>query len=70
MRALDMHDAYLNEFELLQNNLYFFVEYQGLVSNYVHDLGVMISGVYAWHTNDTSRYVNDGYVEGEYASKG
>ncbi|MDF2478911.1 MAG: terpene synthase, partial [Sphingobacterium sp.] len=31
---------------------------------------VMISGVYAWHTNDTSRYVNDGYVEGEYASKG
>lgn len=70
MRALDMHDAYLNEFELLQRKMSFFGEYQELVSNYVHDLGVMISGVYAWHTNDTSRYVNNGYVEGEYTNKG
>jgi hypothetical protein len=37
--------------------------------DYVQDLGIMVAGVYAWHTNDTTRYVNGGYVEGEYVSK-
>jgi len=35
---------------------------------YLQDLGVMIAGVYAWHTNDTSGYVNGGYVESEFSS--
>lgn len=66
MKALEIHDNYLKEFLLLQDHLPPFGEWQNMVSDYILDLGVMISGIYAWHTNDTSRYVNGGYVEGEY----
>lgn len=67
--ALELHDAYLKEFLLLQEHLPPFGEWQEMARAYIQDQGVMIAGVYAWHTNDTSRYVNGGYVEGEYISK-
>ena len=69
MMALDIHDNYLNEFLVLQQNLPQFQKWQSLAYDYVQDLGIMVAGVYAWHTNDTTRYVNGGYVEGEYTSK-
>ena len=37
--------------------------------SYVRALGVMVAGVYAWHTHDTTRYVPGGYVEGEFISR-
>lgn len=66
MGALELHDSYLNEFLLLHENLPQFGKWQDMTYNYVQDLGIMVAGVFAWHTNDTSRYVNGGYVEGEY----
>ncbi len=69
MMALELHDSYLKEFMLLHEYLPPFGEYQAMAYNYVQDLGIMVAGVYAWHTNDTSRYVPGGYVEGEYISK-
>ncbi|MGC5745131.1 hypothetical protein [Chryseobacterium sp. NFX27] len=68
MEALELHDTYLEEFLLLQKKLPSFGNHQELVYDYVQDLGIMIAGVYAWHTNDTFRYINNGYVEGEYHS--
>lgn len=68
MEAIKLHDEYLHEFLILQKHLPPFDGFHDLVANYVKDLGIMISGVYAWHTNDTSRYVNGGFVEGEYVS--
>jgi hypothetical protein len=70
MMALELHDSYLKEFLLLKENLPPFGDLQGTVSNYVEDLGIMVAGVYAWHTNDKTRYVNGGYVDGEYVSQG
>ncbi|WP_027380985.1 terpene synthase family protein [Chryseobacterium daeguense] len=67
--TMELHDNYLNEFLVLQKNLPVFGKWQEMVSDYVQDLGIMISGVYAWHTNDTTRYVNGGYVDGEYISQ-
>lgn len=67
MMALEMHDDFLKEFLILQEHLPCFNQWQNMVYNYVQDLGVMVAGVYAWHINDTSRYVNGGYVEGEFA---
>ena len=55
---------------LLQENLPPLGNLQDTVRNYVQDIGIVIAGVYAWHTNDTTRYVNGGYVDGEYVSKG
>jgi hypothetical protein len=69
MMALDIHDNYLNEFLVLHKNLPQFGKWQEMAYDYVQDLGIMVAGVYAWHTNDTTRYVNGGYVEGEYVSK-
>lgn len=66
-KAMEIHDEYLKEFLILQEHLPPFGEYQNEVYNYIQDLGIMIAGVYAWHTNDTSRYVNGGYVEGEFS---
>lgn len=68
MMALALHDSYLKEFRLLHENLPPFGDLQHTVNNYVEDLGIMVAGVYAWHTNDKTRYVNGGYVEGEYVS--
>lgn len=67
MMALEIHDDFLKEFLVLQEHLPSFNQWQNMVYDYVQDLGVMVAGVYAWHTNDTSRYVNGGYVEGEFA---
>lgn len=69
MKSIELHDQYLDEFLILQKNLPFFGDFQNLVSDYVQDLGIMIAGVYKWHTADTTRYVNGGYAEGEYVSK-
>lgn len=69
MEALKLHDSYLDEFNLLHRNLPLFGDLQETVYQYVQDLGIMVAGVYAWHTNDVSRYVNGGYVEGEYTSR-
>ncbi|MEY8758650.1 terpene synthase family protein [Chryseobacterium tongliaoense] len=68
MKALELHDCYLDEFLVLQKYLLPFDHFHETVCNYVEDLGVMVAGVYAWHMNDTTRYVNGGYVEGEYKS--
>lgn len=70
MMALELHNDYLKEFILLQDYLPPFDGWDNMVSGYIQDLGVMISGIYAWHTNDTARYVNGGYVEGEYTIGG
>jgi len=70
MTALEFHDSFLKEFMLLHEHLPPFGDLQDTVYNYVQDLGILVAGVYAWHTNDTSRYVNGGYVEGEYLSRG
>lgn len=70
MRALAHHDHYLNEFLTLQQYLpRFDNEWEKMVNEYVEDLGIMVAGVYAWHTNDRARYVPGGYVEGEYGRK-
>ncbi len=69
MKALEIHDQYLKEFLVLQDHLPPFGNWQREVYSYVQDLGIMIAGVYAWHTHDTSRYVNGGYVEGEFSSQ-
>lgn len=66
-KALEIHDEYLKEFLVLQEHLPPFEKLQNEVYNYIQDLGIMVAGVYAWHTNDTSRYVNGGYVEGEFS---
>ncbi|TZF93611.1 terpene synthase [Chryseobacterium panacisoli] len=66
MKALEIHDQYLKEFLVLRDHLPPFGKWQNEVYNYIQDLGIMIAGVYVWHTNDTSRYVNGGYVEGEF----
>ncbi|MCY0978291.1 hypothetical protein PGH12_02720 [Chryseobacterium wangxinyae] len=66
-KAMEIHDDYLKQFLILQEHLPPFGEYQSNVYDYVQDLGTMISGVYAWHTNDTSRYIDGGYVEGEFS---
>ncbi|MFP3541807.1 hypothetical protein, partial [Pseudomonas sp. SIMBA_044] len=60
MEALELHNIYLEEFLLLQKNLPTFDNHQELIYDYVQDLGIMIAGVYAWHTNDTFRYLNNG----------
>lgn len=69
MMALQLHNSYLEEFLLLKDKLPPFGHWQSTVNQYVNDLGIMLAGVYAWHTNDKTRYVNGGYVEGEYVSK-
>ncbi|NLR62434.1 terpene synthase [Chitinophaga polysaccharea] len=69
MEALKTHDSYLDEFMLLHQHLPPFGKLQSTVYDYVQDLGIMVAGVYAWHTHDVSRYVNGGYVEGEYISQ-
>ncbi|WP_370897462.1 terpene synthase family protein [Chryseobacterium gossypii] len=69
LMALELHDNYLKEFLILQQHLPPFGRFQDMAYNYIQDLGIMVAGVYAWHTNDTSRYVNGGYVEGEYTSQ-
>lgn len=69
MKALEIHDSYLKEFMLLDAHLPPFGEWSKMVHNYIQDLGISVAGVYAWHTNDTSRYVNGGYVDGEFISR-
>lgn len=69
-KAMEYHDNFLREYQELHNHLPPFGDLQKLVHEYVHDLGVCLAGVYAWHTQDTSRYVNGGYVEGEYIRPG
>ncbi|PSL21416.1 terpene synthase family protein [Dyadobacter jiangsuensis] len=64
--AMDYHDKLLKEFLILHENLPNFGQWQHLAYDYVHAIGIMIQGVYAWHTNDTARYVPGGYVEPEY----
>ncbi|MEH6309041.1 terpene synthase family protein [Olivibacter sp. CPCC 100613] len=64
--ALDFHDKLLNEFTLLHEHLPNFGPWQALTYDYVLTIGIMIQGVYAWHTNDKARYVPGGYVEPEY----
>ncbi len=65
--ALEHHDNYLKEFLTLQQHLpKFEAGWQDKVMAYTNDLGIMVAGVYAWHTHDTARYVPGGYVEGEY----
>nr|WP_295871989.1 hypothetical protein [uncultured Chitinophaga sp.] len=67
--ALAVHDSYLKEFMLLHQQLPSFGGWQEMAYSYVRDLGVMVAGVYAWHTHDTTRYVPGGYVEGEFISR-
>lgn len=68
MMAMDFHDKLLDEFKVLHEHLPSFGQWQELAYDYVHTIGIMIQGVYAWHTNDKSRYVPGGYVEPEYQS--
>lgn len=65
-RALDIHDDALGEFTFLQKSLPDFGLWQQMASEYAEDLGVMVQGVYAWHTQKTGRYVPGAYVEPVY----
>lgn len=66
--AMDFHDSLLKEFMTLHEHLPNFGQWQEMAYDYVHTIGIMIQGVYAWHTNDRARYVPGGYVEPEYKS--
>ncbi|KAM0431512.1 hypothetical protein ACHAPT_005490 [Fusarium lateritium] len=66
--ALRIHDEDLEEFIRLQNNLPDFGQWQQTAQEYVTDLGIMVQGVYSWHTKSTGRYVPGAYVEPEYKS--
>jgi hypothetical protein len=63
--ALRIHDEDLEEFIRLQNNLPDFGQWQRTAQEYVIDLGIMVQGVYSWHTKNTGRYVPGAYVEPE-----
>ena len=67
--ALELHDTYLADFITLAGNLPDFGPWQSLVEEYVHHAGIMVQGVYAWHTNDRTRYQPGGYVEPEFHSQ-
>jgi hypothetical protein len=69
MMAMQLHDDLVKEFMVLYEHLPSFGQWHDTVRRYVWDLGVMVAGVYAWHTNDRSRYIPGGYVEGEYVSR-
>jgi hypothetical protein len=63
--ALRIHDEDLDEFIRLQNNLPDFGQWQRTAQEYALDLGIMVQGVYSWHTKNTGRYVPGAYVEPE-----
>ncbi|KAF7517500.1 hypothetical protein PCG10_001178 [Penicillium crustosum] len=63
VRALAIHDETLSEFTRLQESLPDFGPWQQTANEYAADLGVMVQGVYMWHTNKTGRYVPGAYVE-------
>lgn len=67
-RALEIHDRDLEEFIRLQSNLPDFGEWQRTAQEYVTDLGIMVQGVYSWHTKNSGRYVPGAYVEPEHES--
>lgn len=62
-KALYIHNVTLGEFLSLQNNLPDFGPWQQTATEYAADLGVMVQGVYAWHTQKTGRYIPGAYVE-------
>ena len=66
-KALEVHDETLAEFIRIQSNLPDFgAEWKQLAQEYVNDLGIMIQGVYKWHTHASGRYVPGAYVEPEH----
>ena len=65
-KALELHDAHLNEFLYLQAKLPDFGEWHQTAMDYVKDLGTMVQGVYSWHIRSTGRYIPGAYVEPEY----
>lgn len=67
--ALRIHDEDLEEFIRLQNALPDFGPSQRLAQEYARDLGIMLQGVYSWHTKSTGRYVPGAYVEPEHEKK-
>lgn len=68
--GLEQHDNYVKDFLVLQEHLPDFgTQWNQMVREYITDLGIMVAGVYAWHTQDTTRYVPDGYVAGEFVSR-
>lgn len=67
--ALEFHDQDLDEFLVLCDNLPRFGACQDLVRSYTQALGVMIQGVYAWHVENSGRYVPGAYVEPEHSSQ-
>ncbi len=69
MMALEFHDNDLNELITLQNNLPDFGQWQNRAADYAHTIGIMLQGVYSWHTKNSLRYVPGAYVEPEYISQ-
>ncbi|KAH7142173.1 isoprenoid synthase domain-containing protein [Dactylonectria macrodidyma] len=67
--ALRIHDADLDEFIQLQNSLPDFGPWQPAAQEYARDLGIMVQGVYSWHTKSSGRYVPGAYVEPEHKKK-
>jgi hypothetical protein len=64
--ALQIHDADLEEFLLLEASLPDFGTYRAAVRNYVRDMGLMLRGQQTWYEQYTTRYAPGGYVESEY----
>ncbi|KAK6333075.1 hypothetical protein TWF718_010899 [Orbilia javanica] len=69
-RALEIHNEALDELIWLQNALPDFGEWQHTAQEYVNDLGVLVQGVYSWHTQSSGRYAAGAYVEPEYQADG
>lgn len=67
LAALDVHDRFLDEFLLLQQNLPSFGRWQTLADDFIDHLGIMVHGLYVFHIT-TTRYNEGYYVEPEYVS--
>ena len=66
-RSLALHDSYLEQFQVLHQNLPDFGRWQALADDYVLHLGIMVQGLLTYHLT-TTRYQPDSYVEPEYHS--
>ena len=62
LKALEIHNDDLADFIALQNNLPDFGEWQRTTQAYVVDLGILVQGVYSWHSKNSGRYVPGAFV--------
>ncbi|WP_143658674.1 terpene synthase family protein [Streptomyces sp. IMTB 2501] len=69
LMALEFHDRDLREFVVLCDHLPDFGADQDCTRRYAKALGIMIQGAYAWHVENSGRYIPGTYVEPERDSR-